>query len=100
MAAVDGAVHKMNEWHKVWEVLKSLMRSRGLGINAKNVYMRESLCQRNFMEQRFGYEKSKRRMMNVLEMKCLKSMVVVTQMDRIRNEEIRRRVGIERELTC
>ena len=34
--------------------------------------------------------------MNVLEMKCLRSLVGV--MDRVRNEEVRRRAGIEREL--
>ena len=32
-------------------------------------------------------------------MKCLRSLVVVSRMDRVRNEELRRRAGIERELT-
>ena len=36
--------------------------------------------------------------MNVLEMKCLRSLVGVSQMERVRNEEVRRRAGIEREL--
>ena len=36
--------------------------------------------------------------MNVLEMKCLRSFVVVSQMDRVRNEEVCRRAGIERKL--
>ena len=36
--------------------------------------------------------------MNVLEMKCLRSLVGVSRMDRVRNEEVRRRTGIEREL--
>ena len=36
--------------------------------------------------------------MNVLEMKCLRSLVGVSQMDRVGNEEVRRRAGIEREL--
>ena len=36
--------------------------------------------------------------MNVLEMKCLRSLVGVSRMDRIRNEEVRRRAGIDREL--
>ena len=35
---------------------------------------------------------------NVLEMKCLRSLVGVSRMDRVRNEEVRRRAGIEREL--
>ena len=33
--------------------------------------------------------------MNVLEMKCLRSSVGVSRMDRVRNEEVRRRAGIE-----
>ena len=37
--------------------------------------------------------------MNVLETKCLKSLVGVSRMDRVRNEEARRRAGTERELT-
>ena len=36
--------------------------------------------------------------MNVLEMKCLRSLVRVSRMDSVRNEEVQRRVGIEREL--
>ena len=38
-----------------------------------------------------------RRKENVLEMKCLRSLVGVSRMDRVRNEEVRRRAGIERE---
>ena len=36
--------------------------------------------------------------MNVLETKCLKSLVGVSRMDRVRNEEVRRRAGIKMEL--
>ena len=36
--------------------------------------------------------------MNVLEMKCLRSLIGVSLMDRVRNEEVRRRAGIEKEL--
>ena len=35
--------------------------------------------------------------MDVLE-KCLRSLVGVSRIDRVRNEEVRRRAGIEREL--
>ena len=35
--------------------------------------------------------------MNVLEMKYLRSLVGVSRMDRVKNEEVRRRAGIERE---
>ena len=36
--------------------------------------------------------------MNIRELKCLRSLVLVSQMDRVRNEEVRRRAGIVREL--
>ena len=45
--------------------------------------------------QLYGAE---RRKVNVLEMKCLRSLVGVSRMDKVRNEEVRRRAGIEREL--
>ena len=41
---------------------------------------------------------AERRKVNVLEMKCLRSLVAVSRMDRVRNEEVRWRAGIEREL--
>ena len=41
---------------------------------------------------------AERRKVNVLEMKCLRSMVGVSRLDRVRNEEVPRRAGIEREL--
>ena len=41
---------------------------------------------------------AKRRKVNVLEMKCLRSLVGVSRMDRVRNEDVRSRAGIEREL--
>ena len=36
--------------------------------------------------------------MNVLEMKCLRSLVGVTRMNRVGHEEVRMRAGTEREL--
>ena len=41
---------------------------------------------------------AERRKVNVLEIKCLRSLVGVARMDRVRNEKVRRRAGIEREL--
>ena len=41
---------------------------------------------------------AERRKVNVLEMKCFRSLIGVSRMDRVRNEEVRRRAGIEREL--
>ena len=41
---------------------------------------------------------AERRKVNVLEMKCLRSLVGVSRMNRVSNEEVSRRAGIEREL--
>ena len=41
---------------------------------------------------------AERRKVNVLEIKCLRSLVGVSQIDRVRKEELRRKAGIEREL--
>ena len=46
----------------------------------------------------WGMRSTERRKVNVLEMKCLRSLVGVLRMDRVRNEEVQRRAGIEREL--
>ena len=39
-----------------------------------------------------------RRKVNDLEMKCFRSLVSVSRMERVRNEDARRRARIEREL--
>ena len=55
--------------------------------------------QRRCTEQRHGGIGSvESKKVNVLEMKCLRSFFGVSRMDRVRNEEVRRRAGIEREL--
>ena len=41
---------------------------------------------------------AERREVNFPEMKCLRSLVGVSRMDRVRNEEVRRKAGTEREL--
>ena len=45
-----------------------------------------------------GMRSAERRKLNVLEMKYMRSLVGVSRMDRVRNEEVRRRAGIETEL--
>ena len=54
------------------------------------------MCQRR--APRLGAEtwdmrSAERRIVNVLEIKCLKSLVGVSRMDRVRNEEVRRRAN-------
>ena len=45
-----------------------------------------------------GMRSAERRKVNILEMKCLRNLVGVSRMDRVRNEEVHRRAGKEREL--
>ena len=54
------------------------------------------MYQRRYTEQRL--RSAERRKVNVLEMKCLRSLVGVSRMDRVTNEEVRMRAGIESEL--
>ena len=58
------------------------------------------MYQRRCTEQRHGVgmRSAERRKVNVLEMKCLRSLVGVSRMDRVGNEEVRMRAVIEREL--
>ena len=46
----------------------------------------------------WGMRSAEKRKVNVLEMKCLRNLVGVSRMDQVRNEEVRRRAGIERQL--
>ena len=46
-----------------------------------------------------GIRSADGRKVNVLVMKCLRSLVGVSRMDRVKNEEVRKRSGIERELS-
>ena len=72
---------------------------RRFGIKAKNM-LKEQLCQRRCTEQLepWGMRSAERRKVNVLEMKCLRSLVGVPRMDTVSNKEVRRIAGIEREL--
>ena len=45
-----------------------------------------------------GYEKYRENESLCSWMKCLRSLVGVSRMDRVRNEEVRRRAGIEMKL--
>ena len=76
-----------------------MLRNRGLWINAK-----KCLCEGVIVPaalygaEAWGMRSTERRKGNVLETKCLRSLVGLSRMDRVRNEEVRRRAEQEREL--
>ena len=90
----------MNEGNRAWGTLKSVLCNRGLGIKAKK-YLYEGIIAPTALlygAEAWGMRSAERRKVNVLEMKYLRSLVGVSRMDRGRNEEVRWRAGIEREL--
>ena len=104
--AVDGGVeadvnHRVNEGCKALGALKKVMKNRSLEMNVKKVlYERVVVPTATYGSELWGMKASDRRRLNVFEMKCLRSMTGVSLRDRIRNEEVRRRVGIEKDLAA
>ena len=102
--AADGicerdAIHRLNEGYRAWKTLKSVLSNRGLGIKAKKcLYEGVIVPTALYGAEAWGMRIAQRRKVNVLEMKCLRSLVGVSRMDRVRKEEVRRRAGIERVL--
>ena len=57
--AADGGcerdvVHRINEMHRAWVALKSVLSNKGLGIKAKKCLYEGVLYQRRCTEQRHG----------------------------------------------
>ena len=88
-------VHRMNEGYKAWGALTSVLSNKGLGTNAKKC-LYEGVIVLTVLYRAEAW--NMRRKVNVLEMKWLRSLVGVSRMDRVRNGEVRRTAGIEREL--
>ena len=97
--AADGrcerdVVQRMNEGYRAWGAQKSVLSNRGLGIKAKKcldegVILPTAL----YGAEAWGMRSAERMKVNVL-----RSLVGVSRMDRVRNDEVRRRAGIEMEL--
>ena len=88
----------MNEGYRAWEALKSVLSNRGLGINAKKgLYYGVFVLMAFYGTEAWSMGSAERRKVKVFEMKWLRRSVGVSWMDRVRNEEVRRRASIERE---
>ena len=79
--AADGGcerdvVHRMNEGYRAWRALKRVLRNRGLWIKAKNcVYEGVIAPTAWYGAEAWDMRSAERRKVNVLEMKCLRSLV-------------------------
>ena len=84
----------MNEGYRAWGVLKSVLSNRVLRIKAKKcLYEGVIVPTALYGAEAWGMRSTEKRKVNVLEMKCLRSLVGVTRIDRVRNEEVRRPEG-------
>ena len=84
-------MYRMNEGYRAWGALKSVLSNRGLGIKAKKcLYEGVIVPTALYGAGAWGMRSAERRDENILEMKCLRSLVGVSRMDRVRNEEVRR----------
>ena len=96
--AADGGcdrdvVRRMNEGYRAWEALKSVLSNRGLWIKVKKcLYEGVIVPTALHGAEAWCMKSAERRKVNVLEIKALRSLVGVSLMDRVRNEEVRRRV--------
>ena len=68
--------HRKNEGYRGWGALKSVLSNRGLGIKAKKcLYEGVIVPTALYGAEGWGMRCAERRKVNVLEMKCLRSLV-------------------------
>ena len=92
-------VHIMNEGYRAWGSQKRVLSNRGLDINVKKCVYKALIVPTELYEaDAWGMRSAERKKVNVFEMKCFRSLVGVSRMDSVRNKEVHRRAGIEREL--
>ena len=102
--AADGGVeadvqYRVNEGCKVLGALKGVLKNRGLGMNIKKVfYAKVPVPTVMYGSESWGMKVTERQKLNVFEMKCLRSMTGVSQLDRVWNEVVRERTGMRKEL--
>ena len=92
--------HRVNEGCKVLGALKEVMKNRGLGMNVKKVlYEKVVVPTVIYGSESWGMKVNERQNLNVFEMNCL-SMTGVSRLDRVRNEVVRAKTGVRRELAA
>ena len=70
-----------------------------MGMNVKKVlYEKVIVPTVTYGSELWGMKEKERKKLNVFEMRCLRSMCGVSRWDRIRNEVVRERTGVRKEL--
>ena len=79
----------MNEGYRALSTRKSILSNRGLRIKAKKCLYEEVIVPAAlYGAEEWGMRSAERRKVNVIERKCLRSLVGVSRMDRVGNEEV------------
>ena len=103
--ARDGGVgvevsSRVKEASKCLGGMKSVMRNRYLGMEAKRrLYEGVIVPTALYGAETWNVKEEDRYRLNVMEMRCLRSMVGVSRVDRVRNEEVRRRAGVDKSMS-
>ena len=93
--------HTVNEGCKVLGAFKGVMKNRGLGMNVKKVlYEKVVVPTVMYDSESWGMKVTERQKRNSFEIKCLRSMTDASQLDRVRNEVVRAKTGVRRELAA
>ena len=93
--------HIVNEGWKVLGALKVVMKNRGLGMNVKKVLHEKVVVPTvTYCSESWSRKVTERQKLNALEIKCVRSMTGVSQLDRVRNEVVGPRIGVRWELAA
>ena len=98
--AADGSMEvevgkKVVEGSKVLGAVKGVLKGRSMSMEAKrSIYEGVIVPTVTYGAETWSLREAERRRLDVFEMKCLRSMVGVTRMDRVRNEVVRERTGV------
>ena len=86
---------RVNDGMKVFGAVKSMWNVRSLSMKGKRaMYQGIVVPTALYGAETWGASVRDRKRLDVMEMKCLRSMCGVTRRDRVRNEEVHRRVGV------
>ncbi len=91
--------HRVKEASKCMGGMKSVLHNRALGMNAKRLYEGVVVPTVLYGAETWNVWEAERNRLDVFEMRCLRSIVGVTRMDRVRNEEVRRQARIVRKMS-
>ena len=91
---------RVGEASKVIGGMNKLFKCREMGMRAKKgIFEAVGATTALYAAEGWNMRKEDGNRLDVMEMRCLRSMCGVTRWDRVRNEEVRRRTGVLRELS-